>query len=637
MLAQHTFGGAIVALVSLALAASAAAAQGPNRGVHPNTGKGLANVMMTTVAQTINPSGSIDLAAQVTSGQGGPVPTGMVTFVDESTNEDVGTAALDKTGAASTTVTGVFTVGGHNIAAKYSGDSLYAAKESLPVTIEVEKSTTTTAIAPATTTPQSGQPLKVTATIDAVNPGATPPSGLVTFFLDGVSQGDKPVVEGTPSTATIEITLPASGSHNLQAFYSGDDNYDNSTSPVVIVTIISKGATVTTVTASPPVLSVGGTETLTATVAPESPKSGSPNITGTVSFYDGTSLLGSPVAVNLSKGAFTAVLTGVKLSTTAAHTITAVYSGDSNWDTSTSAPITLEAFLLPDTVTLAANVSAIAPGQSATLTVTVTPASPPTANVEPYPTGNVTFFDGTTILATVALAPSTGYSATAVYLIGTLPAGKNTITARYAGDLYYKSGTSNPVTLDVEDFTIAPDPSNPPGNLTIVQGNSGSATFDINGLGGFDNQVQVVCAVPGGIDMTCTPKPQLVTPPGKVVIIVDTFTTGNAQAAAVRNRPGTNWRRAAGASTLAAVLFVLVPFGRRRRDARRALHGRLRMLALLLPVIFTACGGCGSGAAPSGGTPLGVATLKVTAAANIPNTVVSHSVYLTVNVIAPSN
>jgi hypothetical protein len=34
------------------------------------------------------------------------------------------------------------------------------------------------------------------------------------------------------------------------------------------------------------------------------------------------------------------------------------------------------------------------------------------------------------------------------------------------------------------------------------------------------------------------------------------------------------------------------------------------------------------------GTPLGVATLKITASAYVDNAVVSHSVYLTVNVLA---
>ena len=47
--------------------------------------------------------------------------------------------------------------------------------------------------------------------------------------------------------------------------------------------------------------------------------------------------------------------------------------------------------------------------------------------------------------------------------------------------------------------------------------------------------------------------------------------------------------------------------------------------------------GCSSVTGANGtGTPLGVATLKITASANIDNTVVSHSVYLTVNVIPPT-
>jgi hypothetical protein len=39
----------------------------------------------------------------------------------------------------------------------------------------------------------------------------------------------------------------------------------------------------------------------------------------------------------------------------------------------------------------------------------------------------------------------------------------------------------------------------------------------------------------------------------------------------------------------------------------------------------------------SGGTPLGVATLKITASAYVDNTVLGRSVYLTVNVVAPGS
>ena len=596
---------------------------------HSQTGQGLANLTMTTVTQTINPSGPIDLAAQITSGDGGPVPTGEIIFHDETTDEDLGTADIDSTGVASKTVTGVLTLGGHNIDARYAGSTLYAPVESQPVTINVEKSTTTTTVTPATSTPASGASLLVTATITAVNPGATPPSGIVSFSLDGIPEGSPSVTEGTPSKATITITAPASGSHNLQAFYSGDNNYDNSTSTVAIIKIASKGATVTTLKASPAQLSASSTETLTATVSPSVASGSQANITGSITFYDGTISLGDPVPINLISGVYTAVLSGVNLSADTVHTLTAVYSGDSNWLTSTSPPVTLQASLLRDTVSLAVSIDTLTPGQTTTLTATVTPAIPPAAGIEAYPTGNIIFYDGDNELASAALAPSLGYAATATYIAGALPPGKNTLTARYLGDLYYQTGTSNPVTIDVQDFSIVPDPSNPPGNLTIVQGSSGSATFDVQGLGGFNNQIQVVCAVPGGLDMSCNVNPQLVAPPGKVVVTVGTFSSGTASAA--NRRPPLEWLHAAGGTVLACVGFLLLPLGRRSRR-----FGNRRWFMMLLLVGLCAAGiGCSNSTVTVGsGTPLGVATLKITGAANVPNTTVSHSVYLSVNVVA---
>jgi hypothetical protein len=65
------------------------------------------------------------------------------------------------------------------------------------------------------------------------------------------------------------------------------------------------------------------------------------------------------------------------------------------------------------------------------------------------------------------------------------------------------------------------------------------------------------------------------------------------------------------------------------------------MLILLIGAISGLCGGCqsvsGGGGGSSGGTPLGVATLTITAASYVDNTVVSHSVYLTVNVLPPGS
>lgn len=617
------------AVLACASSSGVAAAQSEPGRAHPETGKAPDTLIMTTVPQTINPSGSIDLTALITPGLEGPTPTGEISFVDENSGETLGTAKVDKTGVASKTITGLLSIGGHNIAAKYSGDVTYAAIESLPITINVEKSSTSTTSVPATLTPPSGAPLEVKAEITAINPGETPPSGVVNFTLDGITQGTRDVTEGTPSTATITMTLPPSGSHNVQAMYSGDDNYDNSTSPVVVVNIFSKGKTVTTVTASPAALTPATAETLTATIAPAvNPGSNSFTLTGTVSFYDGATLLGSPEPVNPVSGVFTATLTGVKLSTTGVHTITAVYSGDSDWLTSTSAPLTLQSRLLPDTVALAASVDTVGPGQTVTLTATVTPAAAPGNNGEAYPTGNVVFTDGSAVLGTIALAATAGDSSAAVYTTNALPAGKNAITAKYVGDAYYLPGTSAPVTLDVQDFTIVPTtPTGAPGNLTIVQGESGSVIYDLNGLGGFNNQIHIVCAVPGALDMTCTVDPQVLSPPGKITVTVNTFSTGTVPPASAGNGSRPQWSKGA---AIAMAGLLLLPWGRRRRS-------RIKNAGWFAILLIAGCAGlgCGGSVAPAGsGTPLGVASLKITAAGNIPNTVVSHSVNLSVNVIA---
>jgi hypothetical protein len=134
--------------------------------------------------------------------------------------------------------------------------------------------------------------------------------------------------------------------------------------------------------------------------------------------------------------------------------------------------------------------------------------------------------------------------------------------------------------------------------------------------------------------MTCTATPQQVTPTATVTFVVQTFAAGNTTAAANHNLPAL-WGRATGGAALAFLAgFFLLPFGRRARIfARRSTH---RFLVLLL--LLVGLGGVGIGCnsvtlVGSSGTPLGVATLKITATAYVDNAVVSHSVYLTVNVV----
>jgi hypothetical protein len=87
------------------------------------------------------------------------------------------------------------------------------------------------------------------------------------------------------------------------------------------------------------------------------------------------------------------------------------------------------------------------PGQAVTLTATVTSATPGSI----VPTGNVTFKEGTNVLATMAL-DGTGQAALTT---SSLAEGTHSITAEYAGDAYFLASTSAVVTQIVQKIAPA--------------------------------------------------------------------------------------------------------------------------------------------------------------------------------------
>jgi len=297
-------------------------------------------------------------------------------------------------------------------------------------------------------------------------------------------------------------------------------------------------------------------------------------------------------------------------------------------------PINPPPTLLPVTVTLAANNITIAQGPAIILTATVTPNSAPPATGEQNPTGTVVFLNGTVEIGQSVLSPlPVANASTATLTIQNLPAGQDSITAYYAGDTVFGAGTSAPLAIDVQAFAIAPAATNPPTNLDIVRGGSGSESFVVTSAGGYTGQVQVVCAVALQDNMTCTPTPQQVTPTATVTFAVQTFTSGGPlyAAAGKARRHISPWPQAAGGVALAAMLFFVVPFRRRKltsRDARRF----ILLLLLMAPLIGIATSCNSSSVLAPSGTPLGVATLQVTATAYVDNTVTSQTVYFTVNV-----
>ncbi len=231
----------------------------------------IAKIQTTTalMASTTTPTqgASVLVTASITPATIGTTPpSGTVTFTVDGTSAGVQNVVSGSPTTASISLSSLSS-GAHLVVGTYSGDTIYAASTSPAITITVGKSPTTTVVTPSTLTPTSGGSLLVTAAITSSSPGATTPTGTVTFNLDGVAAGTGTVTTGIPATATFTIPIVTAGPHTLTASYSGDTAYAPSTSAAVAITA-AKGATITTVTATPPILSATSTETLTATIAP---------------------------------------------------------------------------------------------------------------------------------------------------------------------------------------------------------------------------------------------------------------------------------------------------------------------------------------------------------------------------------
>jgi len=151
--------------------------------------------------------------------------------------------------------------------------------------------------------------------------------------------------------------------------------------------------------------------------------------------------------------------------------------------------IILQGQLTPATTGLAASTTATYPGQTVTLTATVSSVG--------TPTGSVTFLQGTTVLQTVTL-PASGV---VTYTTAALSLGAYPYTAKYSGDTNYAGSTSNVVTVDVDSFTISASPT----TLSVVPGQAAQTTITITGQGPAAQTITYSCSAPSMLGCAFTP------------------------------------------------------------------------------------------------------------------------------------
>jgi len=197
----------------------------------------------------------------------------------------------------------------------------------------------------------------VTFTATVTSESSTTPTGTVTFYDGTTVLAAVTLSSGVATYTTASLSV---GSHTITATYEGDASHESASASLIQV-VKALITTASTLTCSPNPASYGTTVTCTDTVS-----ASSGTATGTVTFYDGSTVLGT---ATLSSGVATYSTSTLTVGT---HTITAVYTESSPYATSTSNAVD-EVITGTFSLSIAPSSRSIYTGEAATYTVTVTP------------------------------------------------------------------------------------------------------------------------------------------------------------------------------------------------------------------------------------------------------------------------
>ncbi|HEY1212349.1 MAG TPA: Ig-like domain repeat protein [Bryobacteraceae bacterium] len=344
-LVRAIFGGTVVTTAGGDQATSALALSIPSQAITYGQG-----VLTATLTSSTSPSGSI-------------------VFYDSGT--PVSTVALS--GGVTTLNLGLLKVGTHYLSASYAGDGTNPAAVSGVMVVAVN-------------------PLAITASITpiAVQYGQAIPA--ITGSLSGVLAQDSGNVQVAFSTGATSSSSP--GSYAVTGALSGSASANYTLSSVTGGITISKAGSLTSLISSVANTLVGSPVTLRATVATTT--SGQP--TGTVTFLDGTAILGTAQA--LSSGIASITISSL---TAGSHNLTVAYSGDANFNASVSSALIQQAsdfsFSLNST---GGATQTVVPGNSVTYNLAASPLNgsfnfPVTLSASGLPAGATATFSPSTL------------------------------------------------------------------------------------------------------------------------------------------------------------------------------------------------------------------------------------------------
>ncbi|HXW33487.1 MAG TPA: Ig-like domain-containing protein [Acidimicrobiales bacterium] len=450
----------------------------------------------------------VTFTATVTDATGltGITPTGTVEFQNDGVDiPGCSAQSLDVNGMTQCQVPDGFAAGSYSITAIYSGDETFAGSTgSLPTeTVDPDGTSTNVTSNPSALFVGEGTTLTATVTPDPTVSGEPAPTGTVEFQDGGVDISGCSAVSLDPSTGTAQCPVPGglpTGTDTITAIYSGDANYSTSTG--TLLQTVSAGNTATSVAASPHTLVATQPTTLTANIVVQPPAAGTP--TGSVDFENGGVTISGCGAQPVTSNSATCPVTGGLPA--GSDTISAIYSGDGNFNTSTGT-LLLNVKKDNSSVNNQSNVNPTVSGESVTFTATVSAVSPGTGT----PTGNVVFaFFGKAPLPSCSGGDTQALSGgvatcTTSFLPSQSVSGQVGVEAEYQGDSNFNlvDDTNGTVEENVNpDGTTTGVVSAPP-TATIGQPITLTATVSANAPGSGTPSGFVTFSIPGSV-ATCT-------------------------------------------------------------------------------------------------------------------------------------
>jgi Pro-kumamolisin, activation domain/Bacterial Ig-like domain (group 3) len=562
---------------------------------------------------TITHGQPVTFSVTVKPQSGTGTPTGEISLEGPSIGDNQSVGAFNLTSGSFSGTTDLLPGGTYSVTAHYPGDATYAASDSSPINVTVNKENSQAQIflvtfdssgnvvSPNTNTAVYGSPYvlrvnmensaaTVCAPVNTTTPTACP-SGTVAMTDNGAT-----LDAGTYTLNSYgyfednSVQLPG-GTDSVKAAYAGDSSFNASTT----TSAITITAAVSFLNA-PTVATYGVGNAFSATAIVQSLSSGVPP-TGTVTFLsNGTPVTGTTTYQPGTQAGSPAVafVTANFTSTASAfpkpgnYSITASYGGDENYGPVTSSDTQVTVLYPAPFSSVNPYSQDVNPGTSASITAFID-----SQNKNIYPTGNITVYNphGVVLAGPTSCTnakDSNGNYACQATTSFTVSA-TISLNVVYSGDANYPA-TYTPAEVVVNDFTIGPDSSS---IFNVTQGQSLGVQIDIGDSGTFNGTVSnFTCSgLPAGT--TCSFSPLQVAGSGSTALTIATTPLGQVRRGMSHERRGVGLGATA-MLPLLGVFLIAIPSWRRRKA--------LPMLLIAFFLVLPSCGG-GSGSNGGGSSP----------------------------------